>query len=329
MPGTLSSRRVILVIGAALGALFLYLAVRRLDWGVFVAEISRAHPGQIALAVVCLFCFYGVKAERWKHLVAPFARASGRELQPAVVAGLAGNYLLPHFGEIVRAVLAGRRFGAPPSAFLGSIAIERFFDFLSLLAIVLAVLVPLGGIDDDVRTASYAAAAFCVVLLAAVGVFLFRTEACIGFVRRMLSIFSRTVADRGAHNLHQARMGLSSAGSPWLLARIFGWSVLQWAAILGCIVFSLRAVDVPVALAGAVSVLLLNVIGLTLPSAPGHVGTIQLAFIAGLAPFGVAQEGAFAASVVYNVLMVVPTLLLGLPGLRRAAVELRDRSGNP
>jgi uncharacterized membrane protein YbhN (UPF0104 family) len=72
-------------------------------------------------------------------------------------------------------------------------------------------------------------------------------------------------------------------------------------------------------------VLLLNVIGLTLPAAPGHVGTLQLAFIAGLAPFGVEAEEAFAASVIYNVLMVVPTVILGLPGLRRAGVELRER----
>ncbi len=74
MPGR---RAVLLVLGAAVGTLFLYLAVRRLDWAAFTAEIGRAHAGQIAIGMVCLFTYYGVKAERWKHLVAPFARASG------------------------------------------------------------------------------------------------------------------------------------------------------------------------------------------------------------------------------------------------------------
>ncbi len=78
-------------------------------------------------------------------------------------------------------------------------------------------------------------------------------------------------------------------------------------------------------LAGAVTALLLNVIGLTLPAAPGHVGTVQLAFIVGLAPFGVTRAEAFAGSVIYNVLMVVPTVILGFPGLRRAGSELRER----
>ena len=320
-----SRTALLLGLGTALGVVFLVLAIWSLDWAAFAEEIRRAHFGQIALVLVCLFCYYGIKAERWKHLVSPFASASGRELQPAVVAGLAGNYVFPHFGEIARAVLAGRKLGTPTSALLGSIAIERFFDFLALLGIVLAILVPLGGVDDEIRMASFAAAAICAVLLACVMLFVFRTEACIGVARRMTAVFSGKFASLVARQLHHVRTGLGAIGAPSLVIRILGWSVLQWIAILGCITFALRAVDAPVALAGAVSVLLLNVIGLTLPAAPGHVGTIQLAFIAGLAPFGVAQEEALAASVVYNAIMVVPTLLLGLPALRKVAVELRER----
>jgi glycosyltransferase 2 family protein len=322
MPGR---RALLLFLGAALGALFLYLAVRRLDWAAFTAEIGRAHLGQIGLGMVCLLTCYGVKAERWKHLIAPFARASGRDLQPAVLAGFAGNFVFPHFGEIARAVLAGRLLNVAPSALLGSIAIERFFDFLALLVIVLVVLLPLGGIEDEIRAASFAMAGLCVLMLAGVVLFVFRTEACMDIARRIAAPISRALARKAVYHLRHARVGLGAIGAPRLVTRIFGWSVLQWVAILGCVVFSLRAVDTPVTIAGAVSVLLLNVIGLTLPAAPGHVGTVQLAFIAGLAPFGVAREEAFAASVIYNVLMVVPTVILGFPGLRRAGAELRER----
>ncbi len=54
MPGR---RALLLLLGAALGALFLFLAVRSVDWGAFAAEISHAHMGQIALGVVCLFTY--------------------------------------------------------------------------------------------------------------------------------------------------------------------------------------------------------------------------------------------------------------------------------
>jgi uncharacterized membrane protein YbhN (UPF0104 family) len=259
MPGR---RALLLFFGAALGALFLYLAVRRLDWTAISAEINRAHPGQIALGGVCLFAYYGVKAERWKHIIAPFAKASGRVPQPAVLAGLAGNYVFPHVGEIARAALAGRLLSVPASAFLGSIAIERFLDFLTLIVFLLVVMPPLGGIDEEIRAASFVVAALCGIVLAGVMRFVFRTEACIAAARRLLAPFSDRLASRAVYHLHHVHVGLGAIGEPRLLVRIFGWSMLQWVAVLGCIVFSLRAVDAPVTIAGSVAVLLLNVIAL-------------------------------------------------------------------
>jgi len=155
--------------------------------------------------------------------------------------------------------------------------------------------------------------------------FVLRTESCLGFARWLLAPFPARFGDGVVHQLRQAAVGLGAIASPRLVTPIFALSILQWLAVLGCVAFSMRAVDVPVTLGSATATLLLNVIGLTLPAAPGHVGTVQLAFIVGLAPFGVAREAAFAASVIYNFLMVVPTVLLGLPGLRRASVELRER----
>ena len=322
MPGR---RAYILILGAALGAVFLYLAVRQLDWHAFYGTLAHAHAGQVALGLACLFAYFAVKALRWRFLIEPFAKARTRELLPAVVAGLAGNYVFPHVGEFARAVLASLRLETPPGALLGSIAIERFFDFLTLLVIVLVVMLPLGGMDENIRSASLFVAILCVAILASAVLFVFQTETCLAITRRLFAPFSRTLAERAIYHLGQARVGLGAIGAPRLLVPIFGLSLLQWLVFLGCVVFSLRAVDVSVTLPSAVAVLLLNVIGLTLPAAPGHVGTVQIAFIVALAPFGVTQEHAFAASVVYNFLIVVPTVILGFPGLRQAGTALRAR----
>lgn len=322
MPGR---RALILFLGAVLGALFLYLAVRRLDWHAFYEALGHAHAGQIALGLGCLLAYFAVKALRWRFLVEPFAKARARELLPAVLAGLAGNYVFPHVGEFARAVLAGRRLGTPPGALLGSIAIERFFDFLTLLVIVLAVMLPLGRMDEDIRSASLFVAILCATILVCAVLFVFQTKTCLAITRRLIAPFSPRLAERANYHLGQARVGLGAIGTPRLLLPIFGLSLLQWLVFLGCVAFSLRAVDVPVTLASAVAVLLLNVIGLTLPAAPGHVGTVQIAFVVALAPFGVTHEQAFAASVVYNFLIVVPTVILGFPGLRRAGQVLGER----
>lgn len=322
----MAGRRVpFLAFGAALGGLFLFLAVRKLDWQAFATAMAGAHPADIVLVLACLAACYVVKALRWRFLIAPFARASTRDLLPAVLAGLAGNYLFPHLGEIPRAVLAARRVDASPGALLGSIAIERFFDFLALLAFVLAVLVPLQHMDSEVRSASLFAAALCAGLLAAVALFVLRTEACLAFLGRLLAPLPARLRDGLVHQFRQAAAGLGAISTPRLFAPIFALSILQWLAVLGCVAFSMQAVGITASAGSATSALLLNVIGLTLPAAPGHVGTVQLAFIVGLAPFGVARASAFAASVIYNVLLVVPTVLLGLPGLRQAGAALHEK----
>jgi uncharacterized protein (TIRG00374 family) len=321
MPG----HRAILVLGALLGSFFLYLAVRTIDWPTLGATLSHTLPGYAGLGLLSMLAYFGVKAWRWRYLIRPFARASTRELLPSVLAGLAGNYLFPHAGEIPRAVLAAQRLKAPASALLASVAIERIFDFLVILVIVLVVLVPVGRMSEDIQTASYFVGALCAGMLATVALFLFRTEACLRLAERLLAPFSERISEGALAQLRAAGAGLGAITAPRLLIPIFLLSILLWMLIVGTIACSLKAVDAPVTLAGAVSALLLNVIGLTLPAAPGHVGTVQLAFIVGLAPFGVTRAAAFAGSVVYNFLTVVPTAILGLPGLRRAGLELHAR----
>jgi len=321
----MSGRRVILILGALLGSLFLYLAVRKVDWTTVSATLADAHPGYVVMGLLSILAFFGVKAWRWRYLISPFAQASTQELLPPVLAGLAGNYLFPHVGEIARAVLVSQRVNAPVSALLASVAIERLFDFFVILLIVLAVLEPVGRMSAEIQTASYVVGALCAGILAAVVVFLFRTEACLRFAEWLLSRVPERLSAGVLTQLRAASTGLGAIARPRLLVPIFLLSILQWMLIAAAMACSLKAVDAPVPLAGAVSVLLWNVIGLTLPAAPAHVGTVQLAFILGLSPFGVSRADAFAGSVIYNCLAVVPSLVFGLSGLRRAGLELRAR----
>lgn len=321
----MSGRRAILILGALLGSLFLYLAVRNVDWTTFTATLADAHPGYVVLGLLSMLAYFGVKAWRWRYLIQPFARASTQELLPPILAGLAGNYVLPHVGEIARAVLASQRVNAPVSALLASVAIERIFDLLVILLIVLAVLEPIGRMSAEIQTASYVVGALCAGILLAVFVFLFRTEACLRFADKLLSPVSERLSAGVLTQLRAASAGLGAIARPQLFVPIFLLSILQWMLIAAAMACSLKAVDAPVTLAGAVSVLLWNVVGLTLPAAPGHVGTVQLAFILGLSPFGVSSADAFAGSVIYNCVAVAPALAFGLPGLRRAGIELRAR----
>jgi len=317
-------RRTILLLGVLLGAVFLYLAGRSLDLATAADTLKRADLLSIIGLVACVFLYLLVKAYRWRYLIRPLTHASTADLLPAVNAGNAGNLIFPHVGEIVRAVVANRRLQVPTSALLASIAVERVFDFLALLLIALAALIPVGRMSPDMWLASYVIGALAVVILGLAAAFIFRTESCLRFVERALASFRPGLRDGILRQIRAGTAGLHSIGRPDLLLPIFLLSLLQWLIVIACIAFSVEAVNVPVSLASATSVLVLNVIGLTLPAAPGQVGTVQLAFTIALVPFGVAHSDAFAASVVYNFFMVVTAFAFGLPSLHGSGVKLRQ-----
>jgi uncharacterized membrane protein YbhN (UPF0104 family) len=87
--------------------------------------------------------------------------------------------------------------------------------------------------------------------------------------------------------------------------------------------FSLAALGIDVPVSAPLLVLGLAVASVTLPTSPGFVGAIQVAFTIGLAPFGVGPDRAFAASVYYHLLAVTAVIVLGLVSLKQMGQTFR------
>ncbi len=318
-------RRTILYFGALLGVCFLYVALNSLDWTLLAAELAKLHWLYLIPIIATQLCYFAVKAQRWKYMLRPLApSASGLMLRP-VVTGIAGNYLLPHAGEVARSVLASRRLQLPMSALLATVVIERIFDFVALLIITIVTTLPAGRMSPDIRAASWSVGLLAAATLALVVVFLLHKEACLRLAEFLLARVSDRTRRRALRQLRTVAGGFEAITRPGLLSPILLLSMLQWLLILACVILSLASVNVTATLAAGISVLLLNVVALTLPAAPGHIGTVQLAFLVGLAPFGVPQVDAIAGSLVYNVAMVLPALILGARGLRNAGHLLHHR----
>ena len=58
------------------------------------------------------------------------------------------------------------------------------------------------------------------------------------------------------------------------------------------------------------------VMAFLLPNAPGYAGSVQVAFRVMLEPQGVPADAALAASFVYQLLMILPLIVVGLAWMR-------------
>lgn len=308
--------------GIAVGTLFLWLALRAIDLRVVFAIVSRASKLDVLGVIGCAVAFAGVKALRWGWLIRHLQPLSWRQLISPVFAGTAVNYGIPHGGELVRTWMVARRQHLPKAALLASIAVERIFDFCAALLLGLVAL--LAG-----REALDTLGAYLWVLLAFIGValgvalpFVFWPTGALDLSRWLLKPLPVRARDWLLRNLEHGISGLGSLQQGSTPVKVLGLSVAQWALMAGCAWFSLRAVGIVPDPVLALVILLLLVVGLTLPAAPGHVGTTQIAFLLAAAPFGLGKEEAIAGSFIYNLFVPLTFIVIGtFVLLRRRAHE--------
>jgi glycosyltransferase 2 family protein len=106
-----------------------------------------------------------------------------------------------------------------------------------------------------------------------------------------------------------------------LLGAIALLSIAMWSVMSACCLIALRTVDIDAGPTAAFFTLFMSVVGIALPTAPGFIGTIQIAFVLALVPFGVGRDQALAASIYYHALITVPPLLVAGAILLNGAVR--------
>lgn len=340
-PGRWPRRALHLALGLAVGAAFLAIAL----WKVDVRELRKAFlrvdltlffPILAAVAAV-----YWLKAVRWAVLLRPLRAArplAPREVFPAVMIGFMANNLLPaHLGEFVRMYVLAREHGLKNTSVLSTIVLERTLDFLAVIAFLALSfqLVPLGEDLKAIRTTGYLIGAVCGAAFLLFLAFALRPEASLRAAEACLRSLER-IARRGRRAgdapsriskrvLELLALGIDGLRSLESLRAVFAialvtlvhWALNGLGLYLSALSFAPR-----VPLPAAAFLLSVTALGVTVPSAPGYLGTLQICFILALGPFGIPREEAFAASVYWTFFSYVPVTLAGYYFLGRLGLRL-------
>src|SRR5712671_1244228 len=122
------------IAGLALGALFLYLALRNIDRQDFEAVLQRFDRSWLAAGVAVFMASIALRCLRWGILLRTNGAVKWRHAAEALLAGYAANYLLPaRLGEVFRADYAMRLFHISRFTALGTIFVERLCDGVILI----------------------------------------------------------------------------------------------------------------------------------------------------------------------------------------------------
>ena len=311
-------------LGIAISVGLLWWALRGVSITEVLRRIEGAHLAPLALAVVIATLTFPLRLIRWRLLLRDEQGRPYRviPLWHAIALGFTANNLLPlRAGELIRAYTAARLAPARFSTVLSSVAVERIFDALAVVALLtLALLSPdlppnltVGGQSVAHLARAGAIAGVAGLLMATLVVAAPLTAERL--VRRLLP-FPR-IASRIVSVLEGVRQGLVVLRTPARLAGVVVWSLVLWLVnALGYYV-AFAAFDIPVSYLGALLLQGLLILGISLPSTPGFFGPFEAVIVAVLALYGVPKDVAFSYAIAFHITSFIPITLLGLWSLAR------------
>ena len=270
--------------------------------------LSNANPVPLAACLAVIATQVTLRAVRWRLLLPP-PRSGGsikvRRIVPVLLVGYLGNAVLPaRLGEPIRAYLVARREDLDAVEAFGSVVLERVVDTatLALLAFVAAVAANAPGWIVQATGAAALVVGGLTIALVTVG-----PRPIVGLARRLVvrgPFAARAEPVMLRLDLFARGIDRPSRSSAIVVAAVV--SAVCWLGDMTTFWLVASSIGAPLDPAAALLIAAVTVLGTALPSAPGYVGTFELAASTTARALGVSAAPALALAVLAHALAVLP-----------------------
>lgn len=321
----MSSRWVRIAISVGLSALFLWIAVQGVHWGEAAAALRGANYLWVILMLPVTVWTLVIRAQRWRVFLQAVGVPPLRPLVSATNIGFMANMVLPlRIGEVIRPVLLSRRAQLPLSGVLASVLLERIFDMFTIL-FLFGLSVSVVTVSDQVRQWGWMLTGLALAVAAVIVLIRLQERLALSIARRIADLLPSNVGEAAYGFAQGFVQALKMLDSPMAYVRAFAWSLYLWIAISLIYVFGFWAfhMDVP-EIRGALVLTTLVAIAVSVPSAPGFIGSFQLGCVLALRIFGIADSPALAFSLIVHLTQFVGVIGAGVYSLSVEGISLRE-----
>ena len=299
-------------LGLLISAVFIGLLLFRTDPARIWDALRGANYWWIAPAVGVYFASVWVRAVRYRFIVRTVKDIPPAELFPVLVVGYMANNLLPaRIGELVRAYMLSERQQVGKMAALGTVAVERLFDGLTLLGFLALTVLWLGG-DGVLTDLTLIAVAIFAVALAVFVAALAAPNATEQLVTRLALLLPERFRDRAYTLACSFVEGLRSLRHPDAFAWVTGTSLAAW--LMEAVVYMLvgYAFGLDIRFGYYVMAVGAGNLAITAPSSAGGIGPFEFFVKQVLIGAAVADSVAAVYSFAVHAVILVPVTVLGL-----------------
>ncbi len=322
------NRRALFVVGLLISAVCVWWEMREVRPSQVWDALRQARGvGFVVLMALTLLGFW-IRAFRWRWLISTAKPLTTGSLFSATMVGFMANNLFPfRLGEFVRPYVLGRREKMSKTTLLATIVVERVVDMITLLAIFgLALLLhPISSETNAGRLANGGAlllVVLCVGLVVGL-VIIERTPKLMGgLLEGLAARLPGSIGRKLVSALHHFIAGLALFRDVPRLLWVFFLSFVMFGVFALCLTVSMWAFHMDVPWYSGLIMLVITAIGIMVPAAPGYIGTLNIACVAGLALFGIGKAAAVPFSWFFWAGQWIPVTITGLLCLRREGLSL-------
>ena len=318
------NRSIKFILGVLISIIGLYYAFRQINFWELWVSLKNVNFVLITIAIVILLLSNVIRAWRWQILVKPINDVSFEPAFSSIMIGYFGNSVLPfRMGEFLRAYVVADKTSLTASTAFGTIVIERILDFIGLSAVILLIMTvyPLktigGSIIIGVIVLSLTAFIFIFLFSGFKSTLLVKIEKLsllrFGLLRKIL-LFIKNILDGATTIRATNKLGII------LLYTLIIWIMYYCSTYLATI-----ATGIELEWFGFGVLLISTTLAISIPAAPGYVGTYHAAAVYILTNlFNVDRLDAQAAAIILHAVGTIPIVIIGAGYFINSSVNFKD-----
>lgn len=302
-----------LITGILIGIVLIYLSLRGIDFREVADGFRHIRVDYVLLFLAIVFCVQFLRSFRWGLMLRPLDRVDQISLFSVTSVGFLAIIALPaRLGELARPYLITKKSQIKMTAALGTVLVERVCDSIAILAIFGIVLFFIPSLPPWLVRSALLVSLLTFMFVFFMIVMLMKRDAALKALAPLINRLPERFAGKIDGLLHQLIDGFKIFSNFKLLLLVILLSALIWIINAAAIYTLFHAFAFNLSFAAATVTMIILLIGIAIPTAPGFIGNWHYACILGLTLFDVSKSEALTFAVIYHFLSIGIVVALGL-----------------
>ena len=318
------NRALKLIIGFAISAAGLWYAFREMNFNELIEYLSQTNLSYILLAMLIMVASVALRAYRWQLILKPIQIFTLNPLFGSIMIGNFGNGVLPlRLGELLRAYAISRSNMITASVAFGTIIMEHILDLMAVIAMMIffAFFSPLMEWNGKILIG------LVVFMIGGLVFIIWLGKSHSNFRDKFVhwKLFQTSTGQKLLGNIQNVFIGLTSIVKTKHSVQLVFLTLMLWVLYYICIILVVFATGLKITWVAVGIVLIATTMAITVPSAPGYVGTYHAAAVYVLVNiFGIGLTESQAFAVLIHAIGFIPLVFIGFGYFLSSSIHFKD-----